>query len=34
MKKYDFQNKKNLFTSLIQTRDFLNASQLLYPVSY
>ena len=26
--------KKNLFTSGIRTRDFLNASQLLYPLSH
>ena len=26
--------KNNLFTSWIRTRDLLNASQLLYPLSY
>ena len=26
--------KKNLFASWIQTRDLLNASQLLYPLSH
>ena len=32
-KSIDIQ-KKNLFTTWIQARDLLNASQLLYPLSY
>ena len=32
-KSIDFR-KKNLFTSGIRTRDLLNASQLLYPLSH
>ena len=34
MQKVLFFEKKNLFTSRIRTRDFLNASQLLYPLSH
>ena len=33
-KSIDLQKKKKLFTSWIQTHDLLNASQLLYPLSY
>ena len=34
MQKVLIFEKKNLFTSGIRTRDLLNASQLLYPLSH
>ena len=34
MQKVSIFEKKNLFTSGIRTRDLLNVSQLLYPLSH